>query len=204
MKKYTLILFVSVLCSLNAFAQKKASSSSQKNMAIGVRLGDLTGGTFKKYLANNSALEFNFGVPTFIAGGYDYDYRYNHDNRYRNGYYGGYAYKNKFRYALQAHFLKAFDINSVEGLKWYAGGGLQFRQLMYEYTYYNYNGYYGGGYYGKENYIDTQFGLDVLGGAEYDFKNTPFSVFADINVFFNFVDGFKVYAQPAVGGRYNF
>jgi hypothetical protein len=197
MKKYTLLLCFSVLCSLNAFAQKKSSSSSQKNMAIGVRLGDPTGGTFKKYLDNNSALEFSFGVPTYIAGAYDYDYRFKNDNRYY-GYYG-YSYRNKFRYALQAHFLKAFDINAVDGLQWYAGGGLQFRQMLYEYTYYDNNGFYR-----TDNYVDSQFGLDIKGGAEYDFKNTPFSVFADINVFFNVIGSFNVYAQPGVGGRYNF
>jgi len=166
-------------------------------MAIGVRLGDPTGVTFKKYLGNDFALEFSAGVPTYILGGYDYDNYYN-DHYYKNGYYG-YGHKNKFRYAIQAHFTKLFDIKSVDGLQWYAGGGLQFRQNIYQYKYYDYNGkpY-------TENVSVAQFGLDVVGGAEYTFSGVPFSLFADVTTFVNFVNGAGVYFQPAVGGRFNF
>ncbi len=166
-------------------------------MAIGVRLGDPTGGTLKKYFDNDFALEFNFGMPTYLIGGYDYENYYN-DKYKKNGYYG-YGYKSKFRYDLQLHFTKLFDIKSVDGLQWYAGGGLQFRQQFLEYTYYD---YYGKPY--TENASVAQFGLDVVGGAEYTFSNVPFSLFADVTTFVNFINGAGVYFQPGVGGRYNF
>jgi hypothetical protein len=199
MKKLTLLLLFTALCSLDSFAQKKLGSSSQKNMAIGVRVGDPTGLTLKKYFGN-SALEFNAGVPTYIFGRYDYGYYYTHSNKYnKNGYYG-YAYNPVFSYAMQLHFTQLFDISAVEGLQWYAGGGLQLRQNIFETTYYD--NYYGRAY--TEKVAATDFGLDAVGGAEYTFAKVPFSVFADVTVFVNVINGARVYLQPGVGGRYNF
>lgn len=204
MKKITLLLMFSALCSLNTFAQKDLGTSKQKNMAIGVRVGDPTGLTLKKYFGN-SALEFNVGVPTYVFGRYDYNHYYTNsghykNNAYYNGYYNDYTYNPTFSYAMQLHFTKLFDINAVEGLQWYAGGGLQLRQNIFDVTYYD--NYYGR--YTTERYAATDFGLDAVGGAEYTFAKVPFSVFADLNIFINVINGARVYVQPGLGGRFNF
>lgn len=166
-------------------------------MAIGVRIGDPTGVTFKKYLANNGALEFVLGVPTYLVGGYNYNYYYDHNNSY----YGYNGHKSVFGVAMQAHYLKHFDIRPVDGLQWYVGGGLQLRNYTYDVYYSNWP------YNNRETtrVSDLAFGLDVKGGAEYTFSNVPFSVFADLNIFMAASTVHSgVFAQPGIGGRYNF
>ncbi|HSZ71971.1 MAG TPA: hypothetical protein VK750_04800 [Cytophagaceae bacterium] len=202
MKKHLLLLAMLILCVSNSFAQKKSVGSNvgtnaEKNMAIGVRLGDPTGVTFKKYLGTKAALEFNAGIPTFLFGGYDYSYDYDH-HYYQNGYYG-YGHDRPFGLAFQAHYTRLFDIKPVTGLQWYAGGGLQMRTISYKYYYYDVNGFYRSD---RATYV--QFGIDALGGAEYTFKDAPFSVFADLNFYINFVNNPGLYVQPGVGGRFNF
>lgn len=201
MKKYLLALAMLVFCISSSFAQKKSTgsdvgSSAEKNMGIGVRVGDPTGVTFKKYLGTKAALEFNAGISTFISG-YNYDYDY--DKHYgKNGYYG-YGHGNRFGLSFQAHYTRLFDIKPVTGLQWYVGGGLQLRTVSYDYYYRDqYDNYYAA----RASYV--QFGLDALGGAEYTFRDAPFSVFADVNFFINFVNNPNVYVQPGIGGRFNF
>lgn len=203
MKKYVLVLAMLAFGISSSFAQKKSvgsnvGTSAEKNMAIGVRLGDPSGVTFKKYLGTKAALEFNAGIPTFLFGGYDYAYDYDH-HHYQNGYYGYGHTGRPFGLALQAHYTRLFDIRPVTGLQWYAGGGLQLRTLSYKYYYYDNNGYYH-----EDRSASVQFGIDALGGAEYTFRDAPFSVFADLTIFVNFVNNPGVYAQPGVGGRFNF
>jgi hypothetical protein len=192
MKKHFLVLALLALCVSNSFAQKKSTGSNigtnaEKNMGIGVRVGDPTGVTFKKYLGTKAALEFNAGLSTFISG---YNHRGYYDkHHHRNGYYG-YGYGNRVGFSFQAHYT---------GLQWYAGGGLQLRTISYDYYYFDQVGVYR-----KERANYAQFGIDALGGAEYTFKDAPFSVFADVTLFVNFVNGAAVYVQPGIGGRFNF
>jgi len=201
MKNYFLVLAMLVFSISSSFAQKKSvgsnvGSNAEKNMGIGVRVGDPSGVTFKKYLGTKAALEFNAGVSTFISG-YDYDYDYNHHYG-KNGYYG-YGHGNRFGMAFQAHYTRLFDIRPVTGLQWYAGAGLQLRTISYKYYYYDNLGYYH-----DDRATYAQFGIDALGGAEYTFKDAPFSVFADVNFFINFVNNPGLYVQPGIGGRFNF
>ncbi|MBC7485917.1 MAG: hypothetical protein H7282_04115 [Cytophagaceae bacterium] len=202
MKKHLLILAMLVVSISSSFAQKRSTgsdvgSSAEKNMGIGIRLGDPSGVTFKKYLGTRAALEFNVGIPTYVFGRYDYDNDYNTHYK-RNGYYG-YGHSAPVGFAAQAHYTRLFDIKPVTGLQWYVGGGLQLRTISYKYYYYDDFGYY------QENRATyVQFGIDALGGAEYTFKDAPFSVFADLTVFVNFANSPGVYAQPGIGGRFNF
>lgn len=203
MKNYLLVLALLVFSISSSFAQKKSVGSNvgtnaEKNMGIGVRLGDPSGVTLKKYFGTKSALEFNAGVSTFLSG-YNYDYDYDHHYR-NNGHYGyGYTYGNRFGMSFQAHYTRLFDIKPVTGLQWYAGGGLQLRTISYKYYYYDYNGFYH-----EDRATYAQFGIDALGGAEYTFRDAPFSVFADVNFFINFVNNPGLYVQPGIGGRFNF
>lgn len=201
MKNHVFVIALVMLCSFNSFAQKRSTgsdvgSSAEKNLGIGVRLGDPSGLTIKKYLGTKAALEFNAGLSTFISG-YNYDYDY--DKHYhKNGYYG-YGHRNRVGFSFQAHYTRLFDIKPVTGLQWYVGGGLQLRTISYEYYYYD-----DFGNYREDRATYAQFGLDALGGAEYTFRDAPFSVFADVNFFINVVNNPGVYVQPGVGGRFNF
>src|SRR4051812_5765240 len=93
----TLVVFILMLgISFSGYSQKKKSSSkgnqsfSRNDLTLGLKLGDPTGVTLKKYMDKN-ALEFVFGFP--IWGGDHYADRYNgrkYDDGYDgyNGYYG--------------------------------------------------------------------------------------------------------------------
>jgi hypothetical protein len=77
-------LLIIVFANFSVFAQKK--SSSNPNLGIGLRLGDPTGLTVKKYLGRN-ALEFNVGrTYTFSGGARYYDRRFDdwYDDWYRD------------------------------------------------------------------------------------------------------------------------
>ena len=69
MNKYNTIalriffIFMFGVCSAPTFAQKKGAPAggSPKSWGIGIRLGDPTGITIKKYFGTNKAIEFNVG-----------------------------------------------------------------------------------------------------------------------------------------------
>src|SRR5690606_20382923 len=71
----------------NSSRSNSNSGSINRNLGVGLRLGDPAGLTVKKYMGNNSAWEFNLGSS--YRWGYDYDRRfyeyddYNDRDRYR-------------------------------------------------------------------------------------------------------------------------
>jgi len=193
MKKCTFYIVAMMLTSMAAYSQ--LGTNAQKNWAIGVRLGDPTGLTLKKYWDKN-AFEF-------VAGYAPYNSAYNAGNYYYNHYNNnGYIYNNTTGtagLAFQFHYLRHFEIKPVDGLQWYVGGGFQFRNYFYTENYYDNNGY---PHSQTASYFAT--GLDVKGGAEYTFRQQPFTVFADLNFFLSVAQQAGFFAQPGIGGRYNF
>jgi hypothetical protein len=194
MKK--LIIFIAVLLFTSAAAFSQLGTNAQKNWAIGVRLGDPTGLTLKKYFDKN-AFEFVAGYAPYNSG-YNYGNYYFNQNYNNNGYkYAGAT--NGPGIAFQFHYLRHFEIKPVEGLQWYVGGGFQFRNYFYTENYYDNSGYY---HSQVANYVAA--GIDVKGGAEYTFRQQPFTVFADLNFFTAIAEQFGFYPQYGIGGRYNF
>ena len=194
----TFTISILALCLSSAAAFSQVGTSAQKSLGIGLRLGDPTGFTLKKYFGND-ALEFNIGIPLnhgYDYGTYYYDKHYNGKPFYNGYYYDNYHYNGGI--AIQLHYLKHFDIKPVEGLQWYVGGGGQFRDHFYEVRYHDNYGYY---HAEKQSYMLV--GLDVLGGAEYTFRNFPASVFADLNFFLSFAQQVAFYPQFGLGGRFN-
>lgn len=193
MKKLTVSIIMLSLSATAAFSQ--LGTSEQKNWGLGLKLGDPTGFTAKKYFANNGALEFVIGIPTNYNA-YDYD-TYYYDKHHQLGYHD-YKYNNRGAIAFQLHYLHHFDIPPVEGLQWYIGGGLQVRNYFYETDYYDNNGIY---HSESANYLAA--GIDLTGGAEYTFRGFPATVFVETNFFLAVVDQAGFYFQPAIGGRFN-
>ena len=178
-----------------------SSATINAQIGLGVRIGDPTAVTIKKY-TGNGAFEFNIGYsPSY----YSYSY-YNHyyDNYYGKKYpnyrYDGYGSGGNID--LQAHYLIQKDIHAnIDGkFQWYFGGGLQFRSRTYYVNYHDNNGFY----YSHQRFRDIDFGLDGVIGAEYTFDEIPLTLFADTNIFIEVVDYPYAWWQLGIGARYNF
>lgn len=199
----------------NSSASKKTSSGKSKANAaashntyqwgVGLRLGDPTGLSVKRFLGSN-AVEFNAGRTAWI---YDPEWRFKHYNDFNNyGYLDG-----RLRSALsfQLHYLKYKDIQvGLPGLQWYYGFGGQLRALTADY-HYQYRVYYGpgGGDYRwerrweKTTHLD--FGLDGVIGLDYTLPKVPISIFVDMILFAEIVDNpFQFQLQGGTGIRYHF
>ena len=196
--------------SLTSGGAGSGASVLDGNWGIGLRLGDPSGITAKKYLEDGKALELVVGRTAFWGLGY-YERRFDDWDDYK-----GYDYldnKVKSAISIQLHYLFHKDINIenlVGGLQWYYGGGVQFRLLSISYSY-RYKSYYGPDdddylwVYEEDRANEFDVGIDGAGGVEYTFENVPITVFVDGNLFIEIVnDPFVFRWQSGIGGRYNF
>ena len=144
MKKITLVVAL-----LATFGIGNAQSSYKQ--AIGARVSplsdyDVFAASYKVFLAKPSAIELNAGF-----GGNGVNYL---GNSYRTN-----------SFSVSGTYQHHFDINPVEGLKWYIGGGAT--------VFHTSSSYKSGGYNG------TGVGLYPTGGVDYKFRNIPLNVSAD-------------------------
>lgn len=203
MKK--LFLFAILLISIAANAQKK--------WGIGVRLGDPSGITLKKYFGS-SALELNVGRTRWFNDRGWYDRRFNDwytDKRYDYDDYQYIGYRSAPAIAVQLHYLFRKSLNKVagesaSGLEWYLGVGGQLRNHVYYYNYrYKVKGSNNWVYVGEERINNFDLGVDGVIGLEYRFKDAPISVFGDVTLFMEVLDDpFLFSFQGGIGLRYNF
>ena len=203
--RYVLTLLLTLL-SLAIFAQSE-DPKSEYYWGIGLRLGDPSGFTVKKYF-DDKAIEFNVGSsPTLNNNDKYYGDKYNdwyNDNRSSNAehYVTDYHVNN---ISVQLHYLKHKEIKDAEGLKWFYGGGLQLRSQTVRYDYmYRYSGssiWLSAS--DKTTYIDL--GIDGVVGLEYLIPESPITLFAEADLFIELLDDpFKFWFQGGVGGRFNF
>lgn len=186
-------------------SRSSASTHAFKNWGIGLRLGDPTGVSAKKYLPGGRALEFNLGGTSYRG----VDYR---DDFYDRDKFSDYDYLNYDRegaISFQVHYLFQKDIPDVENLQWYWGFGGQIRSKSFRYNY-RFRNYYGNGpgdytwVYGSDKVTDIDFGADGVIGLEYHISNAPISIFADVNVLLELLDDpLTFYGQGGIGVRYN-
>ena len=209
MKNLVILIFLLSAFSTALLAQKKSNTTAAAahtgGLALGLRLGDPAGLTIKKYLPNKRALEFNIGRSS--DWGYDsrdafYDY-----DEYRD--YDYLDYKRGSALGIQARYLFHNNFPDVSNLQWYWGVGAQmrFKTYYYDYRYRQYFGPGSGDYewvYTKEKVTNVDFGADGIIGLEYRVKNSPFSIFADVNVMLEIYDApFNFYGQGGIGVRYS-
>ncbi|MBL4654076.1 MAG: SH3 domain-containing protein [Flavobacteriales bacterium] len=193
---------------------KKSNTSiatDELNWGIGIRLGDPSGISLKKYLNNSRSLELSVGRTSLLRNNKYYDKQF--DNWYDNQKYG---YK-KFDYlgskastplGVQVHYLFQQNLleDDIEGLQWYYGFGGQVRYQTFVYDYrYKVNGD-DNWYYSTENRVtNIDLGADGVVGLEYIIPNVPITVFADATLFMEIADNpFAFWFQGGIGGRYNF
>jgi|GEM_PF-276489 len=186
------------------------AGSSSYNWGIGLRLGEPSGLTVKRYFSSGNALELNVGRSARWGYHYDADDFYKHSRFSDRDYYHFHDYKSGASTALQVRYLWQKPIRSAQGLDWYVGLGGQARFTTATYYYYYNDGRWDNDEWRWWNYVeerrtDVDLGLDGIIGLEYTLPNTPISLFGDVNVFVEIVDRpLFMFGQGGVGARYNF
>lgn len=165
-------------------------NAQQKQWAIGLRLGEPTGLSVKKYFGKSNALDLSLGGWGYVYGG--------RNRAYRDGYRSGGV-------VLMANYLWQKPIKNAKGLQWYYGLGGQLSSTRYYYDYdwdkrgninYNYDGAY------RNN---VALGLTVPIGLEWFIPNSPISLFGDVTGYVElFPAPFWINLQGGLGGRFNF
>ncbi len=186
------------------------AGSSSYNWGIGLRLGEPSGLTVKRYFPGGNALEANIGRSS--RWGYEYDAEdfYRHNRYSDRDYYRFAGYESGASTALQVRYLWQKPIRSAEGLAWYVGLGGQARFTTVKYTYFYNDGRWDNDEwrwwdYVEERRTDMDLGLDGIVGLEYTLPRAPISLFADVNVFMEIVDRpLLMFGQGGIGARYNF
>lgn len=184
-----------------------------QNNALGFRLGDPSGITYKKYKGDN-ALEINLG-RTHLFSRSDWYYnrfdRWYDKQKFNHKEWKVMGYKASVPIGLQVHYLFRNGIDkiadeSTPGLEWYYGFGGQLRFQTYQYSYrYKIAGEPDWFYADGGRVTDFDIGADGVIGLEYRFKGAPISVFADITLFMEILDNpFLFTFQGGVGARYHF
>jgi len=185
-----------------------SEKTSAQSWGIGIRLGDPSGITLKRYMGGN-ALELSIGRTHLFNGPGYYN---NQFNSWYNGKVFGYkefqylSYRSSTPIGMQVHYLFHKDLGNADGLSWYFGLGGQFRFQSYNYDYryklegspiwYNATG---------EKVTNLDIGADGVIGLEYTFENAPISIFGDFNLMIEFFDNpFLFWPQGGLGARYNF
>lgn len=184
-----------------------------QDWGVGVRLGDPSGITIKKYMEGD-ALELSIGrTHLFSRHGY-YDDQFHHwyndkDFGYKDFNYRGY--KASTPIGVQLHYLLQKEITSVadegiSGLDWYLGFGGQARFQTYTYDYrYKIEGDNEWRNTTGERVTDLDLGVDGVIGLEYTFNDVPLSLFVDATLFMEVVDNpFLFWFQSGIGVRYRF
>ncbi len=194
-------------------AKSKSQSStfsSDYNWGIGVRLGDPSGFTFKKYMGSN-ALELSVGRAHVIGrrGYWNTHYQSKWNTKYYNSSYKKIdylGYTSSSPLGVQLHYLWQKNIASAEGLSWYygLGGQFAFQSIRYQYRY-QLTGTDTWIYDNSGTSVDIDFGADGVVGLEYGFSNVPISIFLDFTLFMEVYDNpFVFWYQSGIGARYNF
>jgi hypothetical protein len=197
--KKLLLLSLFLCAGLSVFAQQ----------GIGVRLGDPSGISYKKY-NGNTALEFSIGRS----------HSFNGRGFYNNHFSKWYA-KEKFDFAdyhllsselstplgIHVHYLIHTDwfASEFRGLQWYYGFGGTLRFQSFKYMYEFKVAENQPWQLAEDKVTDLDIGADAVLGIEYEFEDVPIRVFIDITLFMEIVnDPFRFWPLGGIGGRYMF
>ena len=194
MMRGVLIVFFLMFGALGAVAQKQA---------IGLRIGNPIGVTYKRYLANDRAMEFGLGTS---SSGWNTNYYKNSFKDYKK--YDSYEYRSHNVTGivyLQGRYLFQYNI-PIEGmvgkLDWYWGIGAMLKIATVNYTYQNEEFPYD---VVNDGRTDIDFGPEGIAGMEYTFEDIPLTVFGEVSLMLEFADRpltFRTFG--AVGARFNF
>jgi len=198
-KKVLLLLLFLCLSVSGGYAQQ----------GIGVRLGDPSGISYKKY-SGDKALEFSIGRSYMIRKSY-YNQRFYEWYPTSNLAYTNYSMVRSnisTPIGMSLHYLihQNWFAHEFDGLQWYYGFGGLFRTQSYSHEYwYQVSGASQRIYAETDKFTDIDLGADGVLGAEYEFREHPFRVYADLTLFMEVIDSpFNFDMHFGIGGRYMF
>lgn len=168
----TLLIFISV----SAWAQ---------HQSIGLRIGDPSGVTYKRYLSNSShAFEFTLGSAQPGWNQSYYKNSFDEYDRFDNDIYQAHSVESTLY--LQARYLKQypFPVEGVEGdFEWYWGVGALFKVAKVNYRFRDENSFLQ-----RDVVTDIDFGPEVPLGLEYTFEDLPLTVFGEVSLVIELAD----------------
>lgn len=188
-----------------------SSGINAQEMAVGVRLGDPSGISLKKYF-DGKAYELSIGRSRIFLNDEYYHSNFNQWYIESEFAYAEFDYIRTQIYtpvSVQAHYLIQKKLSKVgqentPGLEWYYGLGAQLGFQTYSYDYrYRVPGNSTWFNSTSEKVTDIDIGADAVIGLEYKFKNSPVSLFTDITLFMEILDNpFDFWFQGGIGARY--
>ncbi|MBX2914072.1 MAG: hypothetical protein KF856_02245 [Cyclobacteriaceae bacterium] len=180
-----------------------STTAMAQQQGIGLRLGDPTGVTYKKYLGRTRAVEFGIGSAPAQW----------HNNYYINSFeqyprFDNYRYQNhtvQSTVYLQGRYLFQYNIpvENMEGsLAGYWGAGALLKAAQIQYRFQNREAPFASG---RGSVNDLDLGPEGIIGLEYTFQDTPLTVFGETSVFLEIADRpATIRAFGGLGVRYNF
>ncbi len=184
------------------------TTAHAQDWGVGLRLGDPSGLTVKKYWSGH-AFELNvgrthfFGRDAYYNGHYKHWYENQHFNHHEHEFIG---YRANQALAVQAHYLWQKPVNNAAGLEWYFGFGGQLRSYRYWYNY-RYKPAQGPEWVvvNEASVTELDLGIDAVIGLEYKFANAPISLFVDGTLYMELYDRpFGIQPQMGLGVRFRF
>lgn len=180
------------------------STTHAQHQGIGLRLGEPTGVTYKKYIANSAnAVELGLG---WVQRGWNNRYYRKSFEKYDR--FGGYNYVThtvESNFYLQGRFLKHYElaVDGVEGnFEWYWGVGVLIKVARINYLY---NDDAASTFLYNRRLTDFDIGPEVPFGIEYTFQDSPITLFGEMSLFIEVINrpGIPSF-NGALGIRYNF
>lgn len=153
-----------------------ANAQDYKN-SIGIRLGsgyyDAVGASFKTFITQPGALEFNLAIRPY-------------SNPYFNG-------KHKWtNVSVSGAYQHHFPIGTIDGFKWYVGGGLVIANSISN----------------NDSYSGTSVGIFPTGGVDYKLKSAPFAFSVDLRPTVHLAEGINhhhgLFFNGGITARYTF
>jgi len=193
MKKVISVIIVLAMCHL-IYGQRKTQG-------IGLRLGDPSGLTYKKYLDKVHAVEFGIGSS---GPGWHHAYYQNSFesiNAYESHRYRSHQLKSALY--IQGRYLLHSEI-FVEGMEgkwdwyWGLGGVLKFANVRYNYIPSD------GTVEQTDYYNDLDLGPEGIAGMEYTFEDIPLTIFGEVSLMVEFLNRVTLQPFAAAGLRYRF
>lgn len=184
---------------------------NNERWGLGLKLGDPTGLSVKRYLNERLGVEFVVGRTniltddTYYEDAFDEYIRDDLDLDASRATYQNYSTSTPV--ALQINFTFHEDLapmgNTLPGFEWYYGGGVQLgcQQFRYDYEYRLDNGNID--FRESEYEANLDFGPSGLIGLEYFIPDLPLAIYADMILFIELVDQpFNPAFQGGLGARY--
>ncbi len=199
-----IIFLIALTTSITAYGQ---------NWGLGVRFGDLSGLTLKKYFSDN-AFEISVGRTYFFYSKSTYDHYYDfwykkHKTDYDEFTYLGY--KASVPLGIQMHYIFQKSIRKVanidiSGFNGYFGLGAQLRFQNHSYSFKYKLKNDPTWYYDNDHQVsEIELGGDGVVGVEYTFENAPITLFMDFTLFMEVInEPFLFHGMGGIGLRYNF